>query len=133
LDPNDLAEASPVAELALRGCPLFGDVRSAGGNGAAGGSFADAARNLHLPVSGGGDPSGTGDASGIGDAGGTGDAAGIGDGGGITVRAGGIRTGPMVGIAAMVGLLGALRLAEGPSSLLASVTAVTATRSRGCG
>jgi hypothetical protein len=123
LDPNDLVEeASPVAELALRGCPLLGDVRSAGGNGGAGGSFADAARNLHFPVSLRGDPSGTGEASGMGDAGGIGDAAGIGDrggigdGGGITVRAGGIRAGAMVRIAAMVGLLwGPSGVAEGPS------------------
>jgi hypothetical protein len=52
----------------------------------------------------------------MGDAGGITDAAGIGDGAGITVRAGGTRVGPMVWIAAIVGLLWALRASpKGPS------------------
>jgi len=45
------------------------------------------------------------DPFGIGDAGGMGDAAGIGDGGGITERAGGIRDGALVAVAAMVASL----------------------------
>jgi hypothetical protein len=62
-------------------------------------------QDRHFLVSIRGDPSGIGNASGMGDAGGIGDAAGIGDGGGITERAGGIRGGGLMGLAAIVASL----------------------------